>query len=144
MVRHPSRGTLRLLALAAGQRAGAASWEAIARLVKRRPETCRAWPTRYAEYWDRFFRETEDHLLDVAAAEAVVVLAKLTRSRDEKVRRQAAAALVRLGGRRDRDTGPRRQHGRITPTRRACTAPRRTRDRTGDLLGRDGSCLAPL
>lgn len=91
-MRRPSRGTLRLLAMAAAQRACAADWEAIARLVKRRPETCRRWRIRYAEDWQRFYREAEDRLLKIIAEEVTLALAKFGRS-EETSRRP-----TRVGG----------------------------------------------
>jgi hypothetical protein len=95
-MRQPSRGTLRLLILAAAQRACGAGWEAIGQLVGRRPETCRRWPRQYPDLWMRLLREADAHATREAAAEAVVVLRQLERfGSTEKVRRQAAGILAR-------------------------------------------------
>src|SRR5262245_49142577 len=88
-MRRPSRNTLRLLALAAAQRASAASGEAIDRLVLRRPQTCRRWPTKFAAVWDRLFEEAERRLEEVVLAEVLVDLTWWEQSRAEP---KAAAA----------------------------------------------------
>src|SRR5262249_53821752 len=88
-MRRPSRKTLRLLALAAARRACAATWEAIARLVGRRPQTCWRWQDKYAADWERLYQEAVRRLEEVVLAEAIVVLARCKRSRAEP---KAAAA----------------------------------------------------
>jgi hypothetical protein len=71
-----SRETLRLLAQAAALRACAFSWQAVARRVGRREQTCRRWPQKYRAEWDRLYRAAEDCVWEAAAAEAAVVLAR--------------------------------------------------------------------
>jgi hypothetical protein len=86
----------RLLAAAVEMKAAGASWEQIADRVGRRPDTCRRWPARYPHDWRRLFRVAERQLIAEAGAESVLMLRQLLRSDDDKVRRDAARALVTL------------------------------------------------
>src|SRR5262249_24035926 len=95
-MRRPSRKTLRLLALAAAQRACAATWEAIALLVGRQPQTCRSWQMKYADDWKRLHQEAVRRLEEVVLAEALAVLARRERSRAA----QQARAVEKHGGQR--------------------------------------------
>jgi hypothetical protein len=92
-MRKASRGLRRLLAVAAAERATGASWEAIARAVGRRPQTCRRWPQTYAAEWERLFQAAADWLLAEAVAEARIVLCWQLQSDDVRIRRGAARAL---------------------------------------------------
>jgi hypothetical protein len=94
-MKHPSRRLLRLLAAAALQRANAASWEAVAAHVGRRPATCRRWPDKYAGYWRPLERAAWRAVLAQAVAEATAVLHDLREhAPDERIRRAAARALA--------------------------------------------------
>jgi hypothetical protein len=86
----------RLLAEAAEHRARGASWELVAAKVGRHPATCRRWPSLYPEVWRRHLQAAERQLLAEASAEAMAMMRQLLRSEDEKVRRDAACALVTL------------------------------------------------
>src|SRR5437763_156586 len=84
------------LARAAELRAGGASWEAVAEVVRRAADTVRQWPARYPDRWQAALRAAERKQACEATAEAVLVLRKLLRSEDEKVARDAARALIDL------------------------------------------------
>jgi hypothetical protein len=108
-----------LVARAAELRAGGASWEAIAAAVKRRPDTCRRWPGEYPDDWRRVFGAEERRLLADAGAEAVLVLRRLLRSKDDKVSRDVARTLASLrAGQRRRGRRPGRE-GADDPARLA-------------------------
>jgi len=61
---------LKLIAHAAHLKASGLSWEAVGKEVGRSPETCRQWPLRFAEKWDRFFRFADEALTTEGASEA--------------------------------------------------------------------------
>jgi hypothetical protein len=94
-MRRPSRRTWRLLALAAEQRANAASWAAIARLVGRREQTCRRWPWKYSELWGFLYALAEARVIRTAVAEARLVLAQLKREKTERTARSLAGEIRR-------------------------------------------------
>jgi hypothetical protein len=83
-MRRPSRRTWKLLALAAAQRACAAEWSAIARLVGRSERACRSWPHKYREVWDRLYAEADIRMWQLAAAEGAQVLARMEWEKREK------------------------------------------------------------
>ncbi len=85
-----------LLTQAAELRAGGATWDAVARAIHRAPGTVSRWPREYADRWQIALRDAEQQLVCEAAAESVLVLRKLLRSDDEKVRRDAAKSLTDL------------------------------------------------
>ena len=82
---------------AAELRAAGGSWAAVGRMVHRHADTCRRWPTLYPAAWNRIFCEAVRQLRENAAGEAVTVLRNLLRSKDEKVCRDAARALLAAG-----------------------------------------------
>jgi hypothetical protein len=85
-----------LIARAAEDRAGGATWAAVAANLGRSAETVRRWPTLYPERWQAALRDAEVRLAGDAGAEALLTLRQLLRSDDEKVRRDCAQALLRL------------------------------------------------
>jgi|SRR5438445_12401437 len=96
MYRIPSPGVVRLIRLAAYQRAHGASWEAIARAVRRQPRTVRRWPMVYPKEWNRFYYEADDQQAAAAAAEARIRLQQLMRTAESVAsRREAARTLAR-------------------------------------------------
>jgi hypothetical protein len=64
--------------------------------VKRDPATCQRWRRAYPDLWDRLYREAEAQLVIDAGAEAVLVLRNQLRADDDRVRRDAAQALLKL------------------------------------------------
>lgn len=71
----PSPRQLLRLACAAVMRAEGHGWEAIGPKLGCRPETCRAWPERYAAIWDNLLAEARREVLaaqrtELAAAQA--------------------------------------------------------------------------
>lgn len=95
-MRQPSRETLELMATVAELRANGASWQTAAARVERSAETCRNWPRRYPEQWQRLYLAAEDTLLAEAGAESLTMLRKLLRSETERVRLAAAQLLFKL------------------------------------------------
>jgi transposase-like protein len=86
---------MKLIAQAAHLRANGLSWETVAKEVGRSPETCRQWPIRYEEYWDRFFRFADEALTTEGASEARFYMRKLLRSDNPKYCHAAAQSLLR-------------------------------------------------
>jgi len=96
LFRIPSPGVVRLIRLAAYQRAHGASWEAIGRAVRRKPRTVRRWPIIYYKWWRHFYNEAARQLAAQAAAEARIHLQQLMRTaKSAAVRREAARTLAR-------------------------------------------------
>jgi hypothetical protein len=85
-----------LIARAAEERAGGATWAATAARLDRSAETVRRWPAMYPDRWQAALRDAEFRLVGDAGAEALLTLRQLLRSDDEKVRRDCARALIRL------------------------------------------------
>lgn len=85
-----------VLARAAELRAGGSAWEAVAAEVGRAADTVRKWPALYPDRWQAALRDAERRLVAEAGAESVLILRTLLRSKDEKVRRDAAKFLVGL------------------------------------------------
>lgn len=83
-----------LFARAAEQRAGGATWEAVAKEVHRAASTVRRWPRRYADRWTTALLQAERRMASQADCESVLTLRKLLLSQDEKVRWHAAKCLV--------------------------------------------------
>jgi hypothetical protein len=79
-MKHPPEQVLSLMTVAAELRAGGASWEMVAAKVGREARTCRSWPQRYPDDWERLFGAAADRLLADAGAEALHFLRKLLRS----------------------------------------------------------------
>jgi hypothetical protein len=85
-----------VLARAAELRAAGNGWEAVAEVLRRSPGTVRRWPELYTDRWQAAVRLAERRLLADAGAESILVLRQLLRSRDDKVRRDAAKFLIFL------------------------------------------------
>jgi hypothetical protein len=83
-----------VLARAAEARADGRSWETVAHLVRRSPHTVRKWPHTYARRWAAALRIAERATIDYAAAESLIVLQTLLRSKDDKIRALAAWRLM--------------------------------------------------
>jgi hypothetical protein len=82
------------MAQAADLRAGGATWETVAARLHCAARTCRRWPKAHPEAWRRLYREASQGLLAKVGAEAMNVLRKLLRSKDEKVQRDAVRLVV--------------------------------------------------
>jgi len=76
------------------------SWEAIARLLVRRPQTCQQWRTQYREWWNHVTRLAQEERWRETCAICDQGLRKLLRSADAKYR-QRAATLILQTARRD-------------------------------------------
>jgi hypothetical protein len=85
-----------VLARAAELRAGGSSWEAVAEVVRRAADTVRQWPARYPDRWQAALHAAERRVAGEITAEAVIVLRRLLRSKNERVARDAARALIDL------------------------------------------------
>jgi transposase len=86
---------MKLIAQAAHLKASGLSWEAIAKELGRSAETCRQWPLRFPEEWDRFFRFADEGLTTEGASEARFYMRKLLRSDNPKYCHAAAQSLMR-------------------------------------------------
>lgn len=95
----------RLLAAAADLRAAGYSWEAVGERLRRKPDTCRRWPSRYARRWRDLYVAAERLQEAELRAEARNVLRRQLRLGDSKQTRDAARALL-TAARRDRDGDP--------------------------------------
>lgn len=80
---------------AAELRARGSSWDAAARELERNEKTLRDWAKKFPRQWAAALRRFERQFVREAAAESVLTLRKQLRSEDEKVVRDAAAALIR-------------------------------------------------
>jgi hypothetical protein len=81
---------------AAELRARGASWEGVAKEIGRAEKTIRGWTRTYAAAWRKAVRDAGRQFAEEAAAESVLTLRKQLRSEDEKVCREAAAALIKF------------------------------------------------
>lgn len=85
-----------VLARAAELRSAGSSWDAVAETLHRSVVTVKRWPELFPDRWQAAMRRAERRLLAEASAESVLVLRQLLRSRDDKVRRDAAKFLIDL------------------------------------------------
>lgn len=92
----PSGPTDAKLAEAAALRAAGCSWESVAASVGRAADTVRKWPKTQPERWAAALADAERTVVVEASSEAVLILRQLLRSDDDKVRRDAARALLDL------------------------------------------------
>jgi len=92
----PSAAVARLMAEAAELRAAGASWDAVANAVRRKIDVCRRWPGQFPKIWSRLLAESIHQQRENAAGEAVTTLRQLLRSVDDKLRRDAAKALLAI------------------------------------------------
>jgi predicted Zn-dependent protease len=83
-MKQPPEDILPIMTLAADLRAAGNSWDAIAVKVEREPRTCRGWPVRYPEVWQRLYDEAVDRFLEEAGDEATFYLRRLLRASDPK------------------------------------------------------------
>ncbi|HEY2909488.1 MAG TPA: hypothetical protein VGI99_04545 [Gemmataceae bacterium] len=85
-----------ILLEAAEMRAAGETWEAVGAKLHRSGETVRRWPQEYAERWQKFAKVAEHAIVCEGSAESVRVLRAMLRSKDDKVRKDAARALTEL------------------------------------------------
>jgi hypothetical protein len=83
-----------VLTRAAELRAEGSTWEAVARKLRRSPETVRKWPAAYPDRWRAVLHHAERRLLTDTGAESVLILRTLLRSEDAKIRWHAAKSLL--------------------------------------------------
>jgi hypothetical protein len=83
-----------LLHRAAELRAAGATWETVAREVKRSVRAVYYWPRRYAERWTDALTRAERLMTAQADCESVRTLRGLLVSKDETVRWHAAKILI--------------------------------------------------
>jgi hypothetical protein len=104
IMKQPTSEILELMLRAAELRASGASWETVGREVNRHADTCRRWAREYADVWRRLYGEAEQLQAREGRAEARVILRKLLRSEEEKMRLAAARDLLKAprgrGGRK--------------------------------------------
>jgi len=105
---HLSPAMLQLLSVACRLRASGHTWEKIALEVHRSPETCRHWPERYADDWERLYRRARNRYLLEIGLEASLVQHSLLRSKDERILARCSQFLlgVELRVNRNLETPP--------------------------------------
>jgi transposase-like protein len=92
----PTDKVLRLMERGAELRARGLAWVAVAEKLERPNETIQQWVKQYREVWQGLLREAEGRVFREAGAEALQMLRKLLRSKDEKVTRDVARTLATL------------------------------------------------
>jgi len=85
-----------LLQRAAEMRANGATWDAVAKALKRSPDTVRGWPRLHAERWAAALEYAKAQTLEEASAETLHTLRHQLRSPDEKIANQAARSVTQL------------------------------------------------
>ncbi len=85
-----------LVALAAETRVGGAKWQGVADAVKRSVSTVQKWPKQFPDLWKKHFARAETALMKDASSEAMHTLRQLMRSKNEKVRHEAAQRILHL------------------------------------------------
>ena len=85
-----------MLNFVAELRAEGLSWDRVAARIKRNPRTLRKWRNKYADRWKLASAQAERGMAAEAECESVIVLRRLLRSIDEKVRWHAAKSLIAL------------------------------------------------
>src|SRR5262245_49229285 len=75
---------------AAELRACGRSWESIGTELGCDERTCGRWRARYPALWQRLFRTEEEDLHEHLGIEAAIVLKKALRSKDERLKQDAA------------------------------------------------------
>lgn len=84
----------KLFARAAELRAAGATWETIAKEVKRCVRTVYYWPQKYPERWADALLQAERRMTAQSDCEGVLTLRRLLLSADERIRWHAAKALI--------------------------------------------------
>jgi hypothetical protein len=75
-------------------------WQAIARAMRCRPETCRRWPIQYPELWAHVTQKVQEEQWREMCATCDRSLRAMMRGDDAKYRRKAAK-LILEGARRN-------------------------------------------
>src|SRR5215471_2107902 len=83
-----------VLAQAAEARAGGSSWGVVAEQVNRSLRTVSQWPLHYPGEWAAALRAADRRAINDAAAEGVLVLRQLLRSKTETTQLEASRLLV--------------------------------------------------
>src|SRR5262245_45271637 len=90
----PRPFVLNRMAVAAELRAGGAAWKTVAARLRCTERACIRWPKDYPEAWRRLYREATLRLLAEIGGEAMTVLRRLLRSKDEKMQRDATRLVL--------------------------------------------------
>lgn len=97
MKRYGTPPTEEQLVEAAEMRAAGFRWESVGEKLRKAAETVRRWPRRYPERWEQAMQKAEMRQAVDVQSESVVVLRGLARnSDDEKVKLQAAKAIIHM------------------------------------------------
>jgi head-tail adaptor len=96
MAEVPSKWLAILVVRAARLRAAGNSWEAVARVLGCRPQTCQRWQTRYASLWTYATRREEEERYRASCELAERQLRVLLRSANPKYRLRAADLILRV------------------------------------------------
>ena len=86
-----------LLTVAAEMRAVGHPWTSVAAEVRRKPETCQKWPSRFRDDWDDLYRSAQRKRFDETSNEAHSLLKGLMRSDDDRVRHKAIELWLKCG-----------------------------------------------
>ncbi len=82
------------MAEAASLRATGASWESVARKLRRQPKVCQRWCEQYPVLWTQLLADAIRQTREKAANEAISTLRDMLRSENLTIRRDAAKALL--------------------------------------------------
>lgn len=96
---------------AAALRAEGLSWDAVAATLGRPAGTCSRWPSQYATEWKRLLARAHRRAEAEATAEARTALRRLLRHKEDKLKLDAAAQLMRAAPKRSRIGKPRDDGG---------------------------------
>jgi HEAT repeat protein len=91
-----------VFAHAAELRAAGATWESVAKEVRRAARTVRRWPRKYPDRWAAALVQAERLLAAQSDCESVLTLRRLLVSPDELVRWRAAKCLIARRVERDK------------------------------------------
>ena len=90
----PSRDLLTLLMIAVDLRIEGATWEEVAKEVKRHERTCRRWPLLHSSEWNRLYDQADDVGASRAGLRARAVLQRDLGSKNETTRVAVSRVLT--------------------------------------------------
>jgi hypothetical protein len=90
----PRRRYLQLVKHAAELKAQGSSWEQVAEKLGRPVKTIQDWRYRYREFWEQAIACARQEIAEDAGDEGLAIVRTLARSKNEKIRREAATRLL--------------------------------------------------
>ena len=91
----PSRDLLTLLMIAVDLRIEGATWEEVAKEVKRHERTCRRWPLLHSSEWNRLYDQADDASASRAGLRARAALQRDLSSKNNTTRTAASRVLTK-------------------------------------------------